>query len=171
LGGLFYYRLENYILLKYNKTTFKTKHTKDINMRYHYRGERKPGTRLISLSGIYAFSINHVQQVIVDPKQDNLVVNLDQKLLLVIEDHPDFELILSEREKQKQAPKPVSKAVAKKDTVTESKQTKTAPIEKSEEPIEAPKPRKKRGRKAKVAKVENPKVEVQEAKEETTKED
>lgn len=140
-------------------------------MRYHYRGERKPGTRLISLSGIFAFNINAVQQVIVDPKQDNLVINLDQKLLLAIEDHPDFELVLSQREKQKQAPKPVSKAVTKKQPVAKSEEVKVTPVEKSEEPEEAPKPRKKRGRKPKAAKVEDQKVEVEKAKEEPTKED
>lgn len=134
-------------------------------MRYHYRGERKPGTRLISLSGIFAFNINAVQQVIVDPKQDNLVINLDQKLLMAIEDHPDFELVLSQREKQKQAPKPVSKAV------TKSEEVKVTPVEKSEESEEAPKPRKRRGRKPKAAKVEDQKVEVEKAKEEPTKED
>jgi hypothetical protein len=137
-------------------------------MRYHYKGERKPGTRLISLSGIYAFNINAVQQVIVDPKQNNLVINLDQKLLMAIEDHPDFELVLSKNEKQKQATEPAPKAIVEKEAPTK---TEDATPPKSEESTETPKPRKKRGRKPKAAKVEDPKVEIKEAKEETTKED
>lgn len=127
-------------------------------MRYHYRGQKKPGSRLISLSGIYAFNINPVQQVIVDPKQDNLVVNLDQKLLLVIEDHPDFELVVSKKEKERLAPKPTKPVEEAKATTQESEVLEVKPSPKSEEePLEeAPKPRKRRGRKPKATK---PKVE------------
>lgn len=136
-------------------------------MRYYYRGVRKPGSRLISLSGLYAFNINPVQQVIVDPRQGNLVVNLDQKLLLAIEDHPEFELVLSDKEKKE---KPIeAKPVPKVEEVKETEAKEVEPQAKEEEPTEeAPKPKKRRGRKPK-AKVEKDKV--QDSDEETLKED
>lgn len=126
-------------------------------MRYHYRGIKKPGSRLISLSGLYAFNINPVQQVIVDPRQDNLVVNLDQKLLLVIEDHPEFELVLSDKEKKQKPAK--AEPAPKVEEVKESEAKEVEPQAKEEEPSEeAPKPKKRRGRKPK-AKVQEDKVE------------
>lgn len=82
-------------------------------MRYKYNKPIPAGAMLISLNGLYGIKVNPVTQVIVDSKQDNLVINLNANVLGAIESDPNFTCLDQPAEKP---PLPVVPEEQLKDT-------------------------------------------------------